>query len=176
MNKNSIALIGFMGSGKTVAGKILAQRLNHKFIDVDKLIEKQCGKSIARIFAEDGEPVFRRYEIEAIKEASSSPSSVIACGGGAVLNSTNVDRIKMNATVVYLKASAGTLAARLSRERNRPLLKTGNKLATINALLSERAPIYEKAADIIIDTSNLNQESVADAIIAVLHRDAPGLF
>ena len=103
--KTSIALIGFMGAGKTVVGKALAEKLGRKFIELDSLIEEKAGKSIPEIFRQDDEVVFRELEIEVTKDVADSKNQVIACGGGIVLNKINIDRLKKESVIVCLTAS-----------------------------------------------------------------------
>jgi shikimate kinase len=169
--KTNIALIGFMGSGKTAVGRILAEKLNKRFVELDGLIEQKAGKSIPQIFAQDGETAFRQLEIELTKEVAESKNQVIACGGGIVLNKINIDRLKDEAVIVYLTASPAVILKRTSADKNeRPLLLSSNKTVTIGELLRFRKPFYERAADITIDTSKLDTNTVADEIIARLKR------
>lgn len=167
--KTNIALIGFMGAGKTAVGRVLAKKLDKKLVEMDSLIENKAGKSIARIFKENGEIAFRQLEIEVTKEVAAGKNQVIACGGGVVLNKINIDRLKEGAVVVYLIASPEVIQERVSTDREvRPLLKTSNKALTIQELLEFRQPFYERAADIKIDTSMLDIEAVAQRIVARL--------
>ena len=167
--KTNVALIGFMGAGKTAVGRLLAEKLNKKLVELDSLIEHKAGKSIADIFQEDGEIAFRQLEIEVTKEVAGNKNQVIACGGGIVLNKINIDRLKDEAVVVYLTASPEIIQERVSIDEGiRPLLKKSNKALTIRELLEFRQPFYERAADIKIDTSELDIEAVAQQIIARL--------
>jgi|TARA_B100001971_G_C18260260_1_gene586115 shikimate kinase len=167
--KTNVALIGFMGSGKTAVSKVLSEKLNKCFVELDSLIEQKVGKSISQIFAKDGEIAFRQLEIELVKEIAQGKNQVIACGGGIVLNKINIDRLKSEAMIVYLTASGAVILERTSAVKNkRPLLKSSNKEETINKLLRFRKPFYERAADITIDTSKLDINAVADEIIARL--------
>jgi shikimate kinase len=102
--KTNIALIGFMGTGKTAVGRLLAEKLNKKFLEQDSLIEQKAGKSIPEIFRQNGEISFRELEIAATKEIAREQNAVIACGGGVVLNKINIDRLKESSVVVYLTA------------------------------------------------------------------------
>ncbi len=167
--KTSIALIGFMGTGKTVVGKALAERLGKEFVELDALIEQKAGKSIPAIFQQDGEIAFRELEIEATKEVAGRRNAVIACGGGVVLNKINIDRLKKENVVVYLKAAPGIILQRTATDKNeRPLLKVDNRALRIKELLKFRQPFYERAADITINTSRLSIKSVAAGIIEKL--------
>ena len=169
--KTNVALIGFMGSGKTTVGKILAEKLNKQFVEMDSLIEQKAGKSIPQIFAQDSEIAFRQLEIETTKEVAGSKNHVIACGGGIVLNKINIDRLKDKAVIVYLTASPAAILKRTAADKNkRPLLKN-NKAVTIGELLKFRKPFYERMADIRINTSGLDLNSAADKIITRLKED-----
>ncbi len=99
--KTNIALIGFMGTGKTAVGRVLAKKLGRKFIEMDGLIEQKAGKSIPEIFQQDGEIAFRELEIEVTKEVAGQQNAVIACGGGVVLNQINIDRLREGGSAVY---------------------------------------------------------------------------
>ena len=164
--KTSIALIGFMGTGKTVVGKALAEKLGKEFIELDALIERQAGKTIPEIFQQDGEIAFRELEIEAAREVSQRKNVIIACGGGIVLNKINIDRLKQESVIVYLTASPEVILRRTSSDRNeRPLLEATDKASEVRRLLQFREPFYERAAGITIDTSKLDINSVVARII-----------
>ena len=165
----NIALIGFMGTGKTVVGQVLAEKLNRQFIEKDALIEKKAGKTIPEIFSEDGEIAFRELEIEVVKEISRGENLVIACGGGVVLNKINTDRLRETGITVYLTASPEVILKRVAGEPNqRPLLEVDDPAKTIKELLEFRKPFYERAADRTIDTSALDINTVAEQIISTL--------
>ena len=164
--KTSIALIGFMGTGKTAVGEALAEKLGREFIELDALIEQKAGKAIPEIFQQDGEIAFRELEIEVIKEISGKQHAVITCGGGIVLNKINIDRLSTGCIIVYLTASPGIILKRTSGDENeRPLLNAADKAGHIKELLRFRKPFYERAADIKIDTSKLDVNSVVEQIM-----------
>jgi len=170
--KTSIALIGFMGSGKTAVGRALAAKLGREFIELDSLIEQKAGKSIQAIFQQDGEIGFRELEIEATREVASKKNAVIACGGGIVLNKINIDRLRKESIIVYLAASPGIILKRTSYDKNgRPLLNVPDRASQIKELLRFRQPFYERAADIKINTTRLNINSVAGRIMETLRED-----
>ena len=170
--KTNIALIGFMGVGKTEVGKALAVKLNREFVELDSLIEQKTGKSISQIFEQDGEIIFRELEIEAIKKVSQRENTVIACGGGVVLNKINIDRLREEGRIVYLTASPDVVLKRISRGgEKRPLVNVSNRTLTVRELLKFRRPFYEGAADITVNTSNLNVNSVVECIINRLKDD-----
>jgi shikimate kinase len=164
--KSSVALIGFMGVGKTGAGEMLAERLGKRFVELDCLIEQKAGKPVRRIFEDEGEIAFRELEIEAVKEISVCPDQVIACGGGVVLNWINVDRLRGEAVLVWLTASATVILARTAPDRKvRPLLKDVRGEAEVHSLLRFRRPFYQRAADVRVDTSKLDITQVVDRIV-----------
>ncbi|MFC2056654.1 shikimate kinase [Chloroflexota bacterium] len=170
--KTNIALIGFMGAGKTAVGQLLAEKLGRKFIELDWLIEQQAGKPIPEIFQQDGEIGFRELEIGATKKIAEEKNSVIACGGGLVLNKINIDRLREEARTVYLTASPGVILKRVAtKEGQRPLLAVDNPTQTIDELLKFREPFYERAADITINTSKLDLDAVVEQIIKRLKED-----
>jgi len=167
--KSSLALIGFMATGKSAVGRVVAEKLNKEFVELDDLIERKAGKSVPEIFQQDGEIAFRELEIEAAREVSGDKNLVIACGGGVVLNKINIDRLKEECVVVCLTASPEVILERaLSEGETRPLLETPDKMASIRELFSFREPFYERAADITIDTSKLDTDAVAEQIISRL--------
>ncbi len=171
--KTSIALIGFMGTGKTIVGEMLADKLGKKFIELDVLIEKRAGKTIPAIFKDDGEIRFREMEIEATLEVAGKKNSVIACGGGVVLNKINIDRLAKECVIVCLTASVEVILSRTSSEVDgRPLLAVADQARQIKKLLSFRRPYYRRAANITINTSRLRPESVVLKIIKKLKENA----
>lgn len=165
----NIVLVGFMGCGKSTIGKKLAQKLNRKFIDTDTLLEEKTGKKIKDIFKRNGETAFRQAEAEAIKEIENLNELVIACGGGAVLNSRNVKSLKKNGILIYLKANPSVLFNRVKHTNKRPLLDTQNKEKQFYKIFSERTTVYENVADIIIDTEGNGPEETIKKIL--LHEE-----
>ena len=170
--KSNIALIGFMGTGKTAVGQVLAARLHRKLIEVDAIIAKMAGKSIPDIFRDNGEIYFRELEIKAIKKATVGTKQVIACGGGAVLNTINVDRLRMTGVIINLVASPAIILKRIAKdEDNRPLLSVKQPAERVRELMKCRKPFYNWAADFTINTSKLRARTVADKIIDRLKND-----
>ncbi len=167
--KTNICLVGFMGTGKTQAGQIVANRLGKTFVETDAIIEKAAKKAITKIFSEDGELTFREHEIAAIKQASSMENAVFSLGGGAVLNTINILYMKRSSVVICLTAKPEILFERLINEERekRPLLAKQNPKAEIERLLKIRAPFYAAATDFAIDTSSLSIAEVAKRIIAI---------
>ncbi|MDV2989142.1 MAG: shikimate kinase [Dehalogenimonas sp.] len=167
--KSNIALIGFMGSGKSTVGKRLARRLGRNFIETDHLIEQQAGMSIVNIFKSGGETEFRDLETAVITSVSDiAENSVIACGGGVVARPGNIERLKSAATVVYLQTGTAALNDRLAFSRKRPLLDRPDREQFIRELEATRRPLYEAAADITVRTGNRPFAAVIDEIIRKL--------
>jgi shikimate kinase len=167
--KTNLALIGFMGTGKTAVAKTLAEKLGKELVELDSLIELQAGESIPDIFRRYGEIAFRELEIEVTREVAAGSNQVIACGGGIVLNKINVDRLKEEGIVVYLTASPEVIRQRVDADdTTRPLLGKGDKTLTIRQMLEFRQPFYERAADIKIHTSTLDIATTVETLIARL--------
>ena len=167
--KTNIALIGYMGTGKTIVGQSLAEKLDMNLVEMDWFIEQEAGMSIPEIFSKEGEIGFREREIAATKKIAREKSCVIACGGGIVLNKINTDRLKESSVIVYLTASPGTILKRVSGEAGqRPLLEVEDQLKTIKDMLKYRGPYYERAAEVTVNTSRLSVDAVTEKIIARL--------
>lgn len=150
----NIFLIGLMGAGKSTIGKQLACNLGKDFRDSDSEIEKRTGVSIDVIFDIEGEQGFRRRETGMLKELVEKRGIVLATGGGAVLAPENRQLLSENGLVIYLRATAEHLAGRVRLDRRRPLLQSGDKLAKIRELLTQREPVYQQLADMVIETNN----------------------
>ena len=159
-----ITLTGFMGSGKTTVGKVLADFLGCPFMDLDDLVVKKAGKSIPDIFAQDGEPAFRQLEAQVLRktvEKYAESTAVLALGGGAVLAPASAALLHEKTVCIYLRATLDTLLARLEGETaGRPLAD-----ASLADRLASREPIYEETAHVTIDTDGLAPDEVADEII-----------
>ena len=153
-----------MGTGKTAVGKRLAKRLKMEFIDLDDRIEEKEGRTISIIFKENGEAYFRRIEKEAVKGIMEIKDSVLATGGGVVMDDENMVNLKRIGTVISLVASPDVLLKRTSLETHRPLLNNAEPKKNIEELLKRREPFYKKA-DYIIDTSYLSIDEVVDEIL-----------
>jgi shikimate kinase len=153
-----------MGSGKSTVGPRLAQAVGARYVDLDREIVQRAGRSIPEIFATEGEDAFRSLERGLLEEIPGAVPAVVSVGGGALANASNMDFALATGTVVYLKASPATLAARLARgAASRPMLQDGSGVALqgdalrrrIEALLEGRRPFYERA-HVIVDTTNRN--------------------
>ncbi|MFC3337241.1 shikimate kinase [Paracandidimonas soli] len=160
-----IFLIGMMGAGKTTIGRILARCLGREFVDLDHALEAKCGVRIALIFEIEGEEGFRRRETAQLDECSLKPGIVLATGGGAVLAPENRRLLKERGTVIYLRADADELFRRLERDRTRPLLQTPDPRARIRELLALREPLYEEAADLVLDSGTMTAAQAARALV-----------
>ncbi|MDP2939233.1 MAG: shikimate kinase [Candidatus Omnitrophota bacterium] len=166
-SEKNISLIGFMGAGKTVVGKELANQLNLEFVDLDSLIEAREKMPISEIFAKEGEPYFRKLEKEMVNKVCQSQGVVIACGGGVVLDKENLQNLKQNSRLIYLKASAEVIFERTKNQTHRPLLDVEKPKVRIAQLLKLREPFYTQA-DYTIDTSKLDVDEVVSKILKIL--------
>lgn len=176
--KPKVYLTGFMGSGKSTAGPLVARRLGWRFLDLDDVIAERAGRSIPELFEDGGEKDFRRREAEALRRVSEEAGeAVVATGGGALVPEENRRRARQSGLVVYLRAPARVLAERLAREAaERPLLQDedGKPLAgaaltrRIERLLSERRRFYEQAP-LAVDTADASPEETAAIIAEVVH-------
>jgi len=167
MPPRSVVLIGFMAAGKTAVGRALASELGFEFCDTDEMVASTAGLTVEEIFAAEGEQRFRELERDAVIRAAARPGRVIACGGGAVLSVRNYGVLKGAGPIVYLRTSADELIARLGRGEGRPLLG-GDPAEAVPRMLSERAPAYETAAEVTVDTDGRSPEDVAQEIAGQL--------
>ena len=147
----NLALIGFMGTGKTTVGRHVAEQLGFEFLDTDELVQARIGRTIADIFAKDGEPAFRALEKQIVQELSAREKTVIATGGGLPTNSENLDALKSFALVICLWASPEKIWERVRHQSHRPLLHDADPQKKIRELLAVREPFY-KQADVLINT------------------------
>jgi shikimate kinase len=157
-----------MGAGKTTIGRSLAKKLNKHFIDSDHEIEARTGASIPLIFEIEGEASFRQREAEVIRDLTARSDIVLATGGGAVLREENRECLKNRGTVIYLRASVGSILQRTSHDKNRPLLQTADPRQRIEELAREREPYYLEVADFVIETGRPNVQSLVQTIVAQL--------
>lgn len=165
-----LVLVGLMGAGKTSVGRICAERLGLPFVDTDALVERHAGRTVAQIFTAEGEAGFRALERQAVAEAVRSPEPVvIACGGGTVLDPENRARLKDRGLVVWLDAPPAALAARTGEGDDRPLLAgpdlTGGIETVLASLADDRRLAYEDAADVVVETGDLEAEQVVGRVI-----------
>ncbi len=169
--RKRIFLVGFMGAGKSTVGRILADKLEVSFLDLDSIIERKSGRSIESIFSEKGEEYFRKIESEALTEVGQRGSGfVISTGGGVILEKKNRDFMRQNGITIYLKADIGKILERISGDTTRPLLNVDEPRAKAEKLLKERSHLYEES-DYIINTDRLTPHEVASKIITLLSKD-----
>lgn len=162
----NLALIGFMGTGKSSVGRLAAHLLHFTFLDTDKVVEARAGKPIADIFEQDGEPAFREWERRVVEELTQRTRTVIATGGGLTANELNLASLKTHALLVCLWASPETIYERVRAHSHRPLLNDADPQAKIRELLSAREPYYRRA-DVLVNTE---RRSVHEVAVQVLHQ------
>ena len=161
---SNIVLVGFMGTGKSVVGKLLAEKLCREFLELDEIIEKREGVSIKDIFEKKGEGYFRRLEKSVVKDASEKKDAVISAGGGAIVDEENFRNLKKSGVIICLEASPDIILRRTRDLATRPILNVSNPKAKIEELLKKREPYYKKA-DFRINTDNLTVKQVVEKII-----------
>ncbi|MBF0485690.1 MAG: shikimate kinase [Candidatus Omnitrophica bacterium] len=167
----NIVLIGFMASGKTFASRELARRLNRERISTDEWIEKREARAIADIFAQSGEPYFRKIESEVVREIAMKDNLVVDCGGGVVINKDNLKALKANGIIFYLYASPESVFRRTRGKTDRPLLNVPNPKEKIQQLLAVRDPHYREA-DFVVDSNEDNIGKVVDDILTILNKSS----
>ncbi|MEW6306739.1 MAG: shikimate kinase [Verrucomicrobiota bacterium] len=163
---HNLALIGFMGTGKSSVGHLLAAQLHYTFVDTDELIAQRAGKSINDIFAQNGETTFRDYESAVVADLAHLSKTVISTGGGLGANDANLESLKQHALVVCLWARPETIWQRVGHQTHRPLLHGEDPLAKIRSLLEQREPYYRKA-DVLISTE---MRSIREVSLQILHQ------
>lgn len=167
-----ITLIGYRGTGKSTAGLRLAERLGWSFVDADPEIEQRAGKSIAAIFASDGEDRFRNLEEEVLREQLRGEQRVLATGGGAILREANRTAMQLAGPVVWLRAEPETLTARLAADpasaSRRPALQGVDFLSEVSEVMAAREPLYRAAASYAVTTEGKTVDQIVDEILAVL--------
>lgn len=162
----NIILIGYMGCGKSTIGKQLAKALNYQFKDTDELIEAVTGEKISEIFASKGEEYFRKLETETLKNLQGTmTATVLSTGGGMPCREENVGLLHSIGMVIFLKVSKETVISRLKGDTTRPLLQGEDFETKIEQMLATRNPLYEKAADVVINTDQLSVYEVVDAVL-----------
>ena len=163
----NIVLVGFMGTGKSAVGRVIAQKLEFHFIDTDGVIEQTSKAKISDIFAEHGEDYFRDLESQAVKSVALMKNQVVATGGGVVLRSSNIDLLRTGGPIFCLNATPKAIWDRVRSSRSRPLLRGPEPLKKIETLLDKRAPYYA-LADHQIETTGVSVDRVADEIISYI--------
>ena len=165
----NIVLIGMRGSGKTTVGKILARKLGRELVEMDELISRKAGLSISEIVEGYGWAKFRDIEEEITSEVAKMDNIINASGGGVVTREKNIQKLKRSGVLVWLKASVDTLVRRIGEDTERPPLVGGRtRREDIEMTLAERKPLYQKAADLVVDTENQTPEEVAEIVMSHL--------
>ncbi len=167
----NLYLVGFMGTGKTTVGRMAAQRLGFALLDSDQEIERQQGRTIAGIFAEDGEPAFRAMERDFITRGHPVSRTVVACGGGLVVQPGMLELLKRKGVVICLHASIETVLERISGHSHRPLFNVENPEARLRELYAQREPVYRQSGTLIL-TDARSLTDVANHVLRAYRREA----
>jgi shikimate kinase len=165
-----VVLVGFMGAGKTAVGRRLAERLGYGFEDMDRRIEERTGRTIAALFAEEGEEAFREEETREAGILARLDRRVIATGGGAFVRPATRERLCEGALTVWLQCDLETVLARIPADGTRPL--AGNR-AIMQSLMAEREPSY-RLAEAALSTAGVTPDEVAEQIVALIQRQEAG--
>lgn len=162
---NNIFLVGPMGAGKSTVGRQLAKSLNMEFVDCDREIEERTGVTIAIIFEVEGEEGFRKRERAMIEQLTERDGIVLATGGGVVLDEANRSRLRTRGFAIYLNAPIDLLVERTARDRQRPLLQIDDPKAKLVDLVTEREPLYQQVADMVVKTDRRTARHVVKEIV-----------
>jgi shikimate kinase len=165
----NLVLTGFMGTGKSSIGRLAATQLQFEFIDTDALVEARAGKTIPKIFAQEGEAAFRGVERQVVLDLAGRDKTVISTGGGLVVNLENMTSLKEHALVICLCASPETIFERTRYPSHRPLLRQAAPLERIRQLLAEREPFYRQA-DVLINAEGRSVREVAQHVLHEFHQ------
>jgi shikimate kinase len=166
--RRNVVLTGFMGTGKTTVGRLLAERLAYEFVDTDRMIETEHGP-IPQIFAEHGEGTFRRFEREVAERLAGATGLVIATGGRMMVDPVNAEQLSATGTVVCLTASVDTILERVAADGShatRPMLAGGDVRERVSALLAERAPAYARFRQ--VPTDGRVPDAIVDEVVGLL--------
>ena len=166
MNDRNLVITGFMGTGKSEVGRIIAARLEREFVDSDQLVEARAGRTIPEIFEQDGEAHFRALEAEVCRELSVGRGWVVATGGWTLGPPANRAAVEAGGMVVCLHADAPTLIARLGDPEGRPMLQDDDWQERMQGLLAQRQPTY-RSFPFQVDTSRLTKDQIADRVLAL---------
>ena len=172
LRQPNLVLIGYRATGKTSVGARLAMLLHRPFVDLDQVLVWEAGRPIADIVAQGGWAEFRRLEKELVARYAAIPGQVLAPGGGAVLDRDNVAALRENGIIVWLTADPATIQARLAqdqpRDANRPSLTGSDTIREVTEVLNQRAPLYQAAAQIIVDTTHREVAQVVELVLEAL--------
>lgn len=166
----NIVLIGFMGSGKSSIGRLIAGRLGFQFVDTDAVVVERAGMDIPKVFARHGEAHFRKLETAVLESMAMRDRCVISTGGGVIVRPGNRTLLRRLGFVVWLTASEEVIYQRVSRNKRRPLLQTENPRETVAKLLESREPAYAETAQFRLDTTVMSRAAAADVVIAEARR------
>lgn len=170
----NLALVGFMGSGKSTVGGLLATRLGMEYVDLDDEVSRRAGMDIPAIFEREGEEGFRQRESLALREVLTGGGKVVACGGGVVLRDENLELLRRRALVVYLEVSEETAVSRLGDGEGRPLLAEGDIAARVGELMARRRERYHMAAHEVVKADRGDPEEMAEEIAGIWRRYRSG--
>jgi shikimate kinase len=171
---DNLVLVGFMGTGKSSVGRVVARHLRFAFCDTDELVEARSHKRIAEIFAEQGESVFREYERQVVADIALQQGAVISTGGGLGADPSNLALLKQHSLVICLWASPETIWRRVRNQSHRPLLREADPLDKIQRLLAERKPFYLQS-DVLVNTERRSVQEVAQQVLHQFHLARRGL-
>ncbi len=173
MKGNNIVLIGFMGCGKSTVGKQLADALSYEFGDTDAMIEEAYGKTVSKMFEEDGEEYFRTAETELLRKLSGGAEGlVLATGGGMPMREENRELLREIGTVIFLETKIETILDRLQNDTGRPLADGEDREARLRPLYEKRLPVYREVADYILDTEDKSFYAIIEEIKTVAENAA----
>ncbi len=165
MADRTLFFIGFMGAGKTSVSAAMGRLLNREVIEMDQRIAQDEGMSVSDIFAQKGEPYFRACETALLESFLHAEPKIVSCGGGVPLREENVAAMRRSGTIVLLSARPEVILDRVKDSDERPLLQGKKNIPAISALMEQRRPKYEAAADITVDTSELSIEEVCQEVL-----------
>ncbi len=173
-DEQNIFLIGFMGAGKSSVGRRLSGSYGLRLIEMDEEIERREGHSVSQIFSLDGEACFRELETRLIRELENAKRTVISCGGGVPMREENLKSMRKSGVIVYLSARPETVYERVKNVHTRPLLEGHMNVDEIADLMAERLPVYQRAADLTLETDGRSVEELAREIYARVYPGFPG--
>lgn len=169
---NNIFLIGFMGAGKSSVAAGLGTLLKLPVVEMDQHISQMENMTIPEIFEKKGEPYFRKCETDLLKSCCTEDARIISCGGGVAMRQENVDIMHSCGTVILLTATPEVILERVKDNNDRPLLQNKKNVKDIKELMEQRRPKYEAAADVTIDTSELDIKQVCQSILKQIWNEA----
>jgi shikimate kinase len=167
----NIVLIGYRGTGKSVVGELLAQKLNRETISMDAEIVKKAGITIPEFVEQNGWPKFRDLETEVARELAERDNIIVDCGGGIIERQENIPALRTNGVIFWLQASVDVIVSRIADGTERPALIEGKSFTEeVAEVLDRRIPLYSEAAQHIVNTDNMTPEQVTDSILAICNQ------